>query len=132
MGNWQQLLGARLSGNSTSLEVLVAKMMAATAMAFITSLALQARQPAAAADSSPHKVQFVTIEKDVKLEVLDWGGSGRPLVFLAGSGLDAHEFDSFAPKFTGAHHVYGISRRAHPHLQTATTRPIILGMTFWQ
>jgi hypothetical protein len=24
-------------------------------------------------DSSPHSVQFVTVDKDVKLEVLDWG-----------------------------------------------------------
>jgi non-heme chloroperoxidase len=35
-------------------------------------------------DPSPHTVQFVTVEKDVKLEVRDWGGSGPPLVLLAG------------------------------------------------
>jgi hypothetical protein len=28
--------------------------------------------------------QFVTVAPDVKLEVLDWGGSGRNLVLLAG------------------------------------------------
>src|ERR1700679_2646313 len=64
-----------------------------------------------APDTSPHKVQFVTVEKDVKLEVLDWGGNGRPLIFLAGTGFDAHVFDTFAPKFTATHHVYGITRR---------------------
>lgn len=64
-----------------------------------------------AADTSPHKVLFVTVDQDVKLEVLDWGGEGRPLVFLAGSGRTAHDFDQFAPKFTNAHHVYGITRR---------------------
>jgi pimeloyl-ACP methyl ester carboxylesterase len=56
-------------------------------------------------------VQFVTVDKDVKLEVLDWGGSGRPLVCLAGLGDTAHGFDNFAPKFTAHYHVYGITRR---------------------
>jgi non-heme chloroperoxidase len=62
-------------------------------------------------DSSPHTISFVTIEKDVKLEVLDWGGSGRPLIFLTGLGNNAHVFDKFAPKFVSAHHVYAITRR---------------------
>jgi non-heme chloroperoxidase len=60
---------------------------------------------------SPHTVSFVTVDKDVKLEILDWGGSGPPMVFLAGAGNDAHIFDAFAPKFTASHHVYGITRR---------------------
>jgi pimeloyl-ACP methyl ester carboxylesterase len=62
-------------------------------------------------DSSPHSVQFVTVDKDVKLEVLDWGGTGRPLIFLAGAGDTAHRFDGFAPQFVAQHHVYGITRR---------------------
>jgi hypothetical protein len=37
-------------------------------------------------DPSPHTIRFVVVEKNVRLEVLDWGGSGRPLVFLAGVG----------------------------------------------
>jgi pimeloyl-ACP methyl ester carboxylesterase len=64
-----------------------------------------------AKDSSPHTIQFVTVDKDVKLEVLDWGGAGRSLVFLAGLGFDAHVFDKFAPKLTSTYHVYGITRR---------------------
>jgi non-heme chloroperoxidase len=51
------------------------------------------------------------VDKDVKLEVLDWGGSGRPLVLLTGLGNSAHIFDQFAPKLTAGYHVYGISRR---------------------
>jgi non-heme chloroperoxidase len=66
----------------------------------------------AQSDSSPHKVQMVTVEPGVQLEVLDWGGSGRPLIFLAGAGDTAHRFDGFAPRFTKQHHVYGITRRA--------------------
>ena len=68
-------------------------------------------QIASKPDTSSHHVQFVTVDKDVKLEVLDWGGSGPPLVFLAGGGDTAHVFDTFAPKFTISHHVYGITRR---------------------
>jgi hypothetical protein len=62
-------------------------------------------------DPSPHKTKFVTVDKGVKLEVLDWGGNGPPLIFLAGLGNTAHVFDEFAPKFTDSHHVYGITRR---------------------
>jgi pimeloyl-ACP methyl ester carboxylesterase len=56
-------------------------------------------------------VQFVTVEPGVKVEVLDWGGTGRPLVFLSGLGDTAHVYDQFAPQFTAHHHVYGITRR---------------------
>ena len=62
-------------------------------------------------DRSAHVVQFVTVEPGLRIEVMDWGGSGRPLIFLAGAGDTAHRFDGFAPKFTGQHHVYGITRR---------------------
>jgi pimeloyl-ACP methyl ester carboxylesterase len=62
-------------------------------------------------DPSPHVTRFVTVERDVRLEVLDWGGSGRPIVLLAGGGNTAHVFDDFAPKITAYHHVYGITRR---------------------
>ena len=71
---------------------------------FILSL-----EASAQTDLSPHKVQFVTVEQGVQLEVLDWGGSGGPLIFLAGAGDTAHCFDGFAPQFiafimsTGSH-----------------------------
>ena len=66
-------------------------------------------------DPAKHSIQFITVDKDagndVKLEVLDWGGSGPPIVFLTGLGNNAHVFDKFAPKFTDRYHVYGITRR---------------------
>ncbi len=62
-------------------------------------------------DPSQHKVQFVTVEENVQLEVLDWGGTGRPVVLLAGRGFTAHVFDGFAEKLTNSYHVYGITRR---------------------
>jgi non-heme chloroperoxidase len=62
-------------------------------------------------DDPRHTTQLITVDEDVKLEVLDWGGSGRPLVLLTGLGNSAHIFDQFAPKLTASYHVYGISRR---------------------
>lgn len=87
------------------------------ALTALSGSALRAQQqstkesPAKTVDTSPHTTQFITVEKGVKLEVLDWGGTGRPLVFLAGLGGTAHIFDHFAPKFTPKYHVYGITRR---------------------
>src|SRR3984957_5099903 len=60
---------------------------------------------------SPPTIQMTPVEPNVKLEVLDWGGTGRPLVLLAGMGDTAHGFDTFAPKLTAKYHVYGITRR---------------------
>src|SRR5687768_4344335 len=72
---------------------------------------LGSQQPAAWKDPSPHVIQFVPVAQDVRLEVLDWGGTGRPMVLLAGGGDTAHAFDDFAPKLTREFHVYGITRR---------------------
>ena len=60
----------------------------------------------------PISIQFITVDKDVKVQVVDWGGSGRALVFIPGLSLTARAtFDEFAPKFTRDFHVYGITRR---------------------
>jgi non-heme chloroperoxidase len=72
---------------------------------------LCAQPPPNPKDPSPHVTRFVPVDKNVRLEVLDWGGSGRPLVLLAGGGDTAHVFDDFAPKLTTSFHVYGITRR---------------------
>src|SRR5215813_4190054 len=63
-------------------------------------------------DPSNHHIRSITVDDGVRLEVLEWGGgSGRPVVFLAGGGNTAHVFDDFAPQLTAGHHVYGITRR---------------------
>lgn len=62
-------------------------------------------------DPSPHASRMVRTAAGARLEVLDWGGSGPPLVFLAGFGNTAHVFDGFAPRFAGGFHVLGITRR---------------------
>jgi pimeloyl-ACP methyl ester carboxylesterase len=46
----------------------------------------------------------------VNLEVLDWGGTGRPIVFV-GCYLSGHVYDDIAPKLTDQFHVYAVTRR---------------------
>src|SRR5687768_10446468 len=70
--------------------------------------------------TSPPAVHFVTVEKNVQLEVLDWGGRGKSIVLLAGGGNTAHVFDNFAPKLTSNFHVYGITRRGFGSSQFST------------
>jgi pimeloyl-ACP methyl ester carboxylesterase len=72
---------------------------------------LHSRQPSNWRDPSSHVKGFIEVSQNIRLEVLDWGGSGRPLVLLAGGGDTAHVFDDFAPKLTSDFHVYGITRR---------------------
>ena len=62
-------------------------------------------------DKSPHTIHFLNVDKNVLLEVLDWGGHGRPVILLAGGGNTAHVFDDFGPKLAAEFHVYGITRR---------------------
>jgi len=64
-------------------------------------------------DASPHTVSFIPVQENIKLEVLNWGGTGRPVVLLSGLGNSAHVFDTFATKLTPKYHVYGITRRGY-------------------
>jgi non-heme chloroperoxidase len=71
----------------------------------------QAKNAPSDEDKSPHTVHFVKADSNVKVEVLDWGGSGRAVVLLARLGDTAHVYDEFATKLTGTYHVYGVTRR---------------------
>lgn len=64
-------------------------------------------------DPSPHSVTQVTVENEVQLEVLDWGGSGPAIVLLAGLGDTAHVFDEFAQVLAARYRVVGLTRRGH-------------------
>jgi pimeloyl-ACP methyl ester carboxylesterase/ketosteroid isomerase-like protein len=61
-------------------------------------------------DPSPHHIRWITVDGSIRLEVLDWEGSGPPLVLL-GCYWSAHQYDEFAPKLTNQFHVYGVTRR---------------------
>jgi len=69
-----------------------------------------AAQPVNKPDKSPHTSGFVTV-MGIKLHYLDWGGAGETLLFIAGSGDDAHAFDEMAPKFTDRFRVLALTRR---------------------
>jgi non-heme chloroperoxidase len=77
------------------------------ALAFVPGLATSF----AAASRASHHVSFVSVAPEVHLEVLDWGGRGPALVFLAGFGNTGHVFDGFAPQFADHYHVFAITRR---------------------
>jgi non-heme chloroperoxidase len=61
-------------------------------------------------DPSPHQIRFVTVDSSVRLEVLDWGGTGRPILFV-GCYLTGHVYDDIAPKLTDQFHVFAVTRR---------------------
>jgi pimeloyl-ACP methyl ester carboxylesterase len=57
------------------------------------------------------RASFITVEPGVKLEVVDWGGTGRSVVLVPGNGQTAHAFDEFAPALARFYHVVAITRR---------------------
>ncbi len=73
--------------------------------------ALSAQGPLSAVNQG--EVRLITVEPGVRLEVKDWGGTGRPVVLLAGLGGTLKNYDDFAPQLTGRYHVYGITRRGY-------------------
>jgi non-heme chloroperoxidase len=62
-------------------------------------------------DPSKHIVRFIEVEPGVKVEVLDWGGSGEAVLLLAGHGDTGHVFDDFAPFLTDRFRVLAVTRR---------------------
>src|SRR6516165_2541264 len=54
--------------------------------------------------------KFATVN-GARLEYLDWGGSGPPLLFLAGGGSTAHIFEDLAPEFRSNHRCLALARR---------------------
>src|SRR5260370_1856656 len=81
-----------------------------TVFALLACAAFAQRGPLSQGETAL-KTQFITVQPDVKLEVLDWGGTGRNLVLLAGLGSTAHVFDSLGPRLAAHYHVIGITRR---------------------
>lgn len=91
---------------------------------FIAAVAYAQSNPTNWQDPSPHIRKFVEVEQGINLEVLDWGGTGRSIILLPGSGNTAHIYDDFAPKLTSFGHIYGITRRgfgASSHPDTGYT-----------
>jgi non-heme chloroperoxidase len=62
-------------------------------------------------DSTKHRSGYVTVQRGVRIHYLDFGGSGPPLLLLAGIGNTAHAYDDFASGLTDRYHVYAMTRR---------------------
>ncbi|HEU4654745.1 MAG TPA: alpha/beta hydrolase [Steroidobacteraceae bacterium] len=62
-------------------------------------------------DVAPHETYSVTVDEGVQLEVLDFGGTGAPIVLLPGLGATAHSYDDIAPLLAERHRVLAITRR---------------------
>ncbi len=73
-------------------------------------LSSETAAPVKPIDKSPHKSEFITAN-GIKMNYLDWGGTGEVVLLLSGFGNDAHIFDEFATKFTDKFHVIGLTRR---------------------
>ena len=58
------------------------------------------------------QASFVTVD-GIRLHYVDHGGSGAPLILLAGMGHGAHVFDDFAPHFTDHFRVFALTRRGY-------------------
>jgi pimeloyl-ACP methyl ester carboxylesterase len=78
---------------------------------FLLVASVASQIPATWVDPSRHAQRFVQVETGVHVEVLDWSGSGRPLVLLAGLGQTAHIYDEWAPRLAQNHRVIAITRR---------------------
>jgi pimeloyl-ACP methyl ester carboxylesterase len=63
-------------------------------------------------DTFPYKQGFITTN-GVRLQYLDWGGSGPALIFVHGLGDNPHAFDDLAPAFGNRFHVIAYARRGH-------------------
>jgi pimeloyl-ACP methyl ester carboxylesterase len=90
----------------------VVRSLVETCVAFILLTLADCRKPTVWSDTSPHKNGFITAN-GVRLNYLDWGGSGTTLLLLTGMGGTAHIYDDLAPKFTDRFHVIGLTRRGH-------------------
>lgn len=60
-----------------------------------------------------YQIMLVNGSTKNKIEILDFGGTGQPILFLAGLGSSAHVFVDFAPKFCDKFHVYAMTRRGY-------------------
>ncbi len=92
-----------------------AAIILALLLSWCTSSFTQSARPAACLDTTPHKEALIKVDAGVQLQVLDWGGAGKPdtMVLLTGLGDNAHIYDGFAFQFTDYFHVIGITRRGY-------------------
>jgi non-heme chloroperoxidase len=85
------------------------KLASAILAIIVASAQSQTKTAHPAAGKSPAS-HFAAVN-GARLEYLDWGGKGPPLLFLAGLGGTAHIFSDLASEFLSSHHCIGLTRR---------------------
>jgi len=69
-------------------------------------------EPRTWTDPAPHKDGFLKAN-GIRLNYLDWGGSGPVLILIHGFSDNPHIFDDLAPSFTDSFRVIAYARRGH-------------------
>jgi len=62
-------------------------------------------------DGAPHEPSSIKVDAGVQLEVLDFGGTGSPILLLPGLAASAHSYDEVAPLLARHHRVVAMTRR---------------------
>ena len=100
---------------------LIATLAAALALTYVRAAEQQAatlkddvaKYPAVNyTDAAPHKSAFADVN-GIKINYLDWGGDGSPLVMIHGIGDDPHVFDDLAMLLRDQFHIVAYARRGH-------------------
>lgn len=76
---------------------------------FRTALAIAGLHPETITLPDDHHV----IVGSMRLHYLDWGGSGPPILFLHGGGLNAHTWDFVAAMLRGRYRCVALDQRGH-------------------
>jgi pimeloyl-ACP methyl ester carboxylesterase len=63
-------------------------------------------------DPFPHRSEYATVN-GIKLNYLDWGGSGPPVVMIHGIADDPHVFDDLAARMHDRFRIVAYARRGH-------------------
>ncbi|OCP38561.1 alpha/beta fold hydrolase [Ensifer sp. LC163] len=72
------------------------------------------KDPPPVVDASPHSSNFIEAN-GIRLNYLDWGDNGPPVVMIHGIGDDPHIFDDLANSLKGRFHLIAYARRGHGH-----------------
>jgi metallo-beta-lactamase class B len=121
-----QRIAARDAGSDSSLvdPGLCKRFVTAARKAVAERMTRERATPPSGGEAQVPRTSFISVDTNVKLEVLDWGGPGGPgraVVLLAGNGQTAHSFDDFAPLLARFYHVYAITRRGFGASSRPTT-----------
>lgn len=76
-----------------------------------------------APDPAPHRVLYATAPDGARIEVLDFGGQGSPIVLIPGLGAGGHVFDPIAPRLAVNHRVIAVTRRGYGASDTPALTP---------